>query len=158
MATDEARARLAAEQSRLVSALIHRAPPPAGFDVGRVGLAAERLFRKRRRSLRRAWPVTDATLGERFDLLFARYAAERPSVPPGGPLGDGMAFVRWLITHREAPDRIRLEALRTRLGVRCGEAGVRRRRGLRIAVARRVSGWPMVAIAWPFGGRITLVG
>lgn len=158
MPTDEARGRLAVEQTRLVESLIRHIPPPPGFDVERVRLAAERLLRKRRRALRRSWPVTGATLGERFDGLFARYVAERPSAPPGGPLGDGMAFAEWLIAHDEAPDVIRLEALRARLGVRCGTDGIRRRKGIRIAFARRASGWPMVAIGWPFGGRITLVG
>jgi hypothetical protein len=92
---DEDREELARRQAGLVEALVGGAGAPDGFDAGRVELAGRTLHRKRARTVAKVWPEVTAGLGERFDGLFADYAATNP-LPPAGAGADGLRFARWL--------------------------------------------------------------
>jgi hypothetical protein len=107
----EERARLAAQQTALVSALLAGGEVPGGFDSQRVRAAAEALARKRERSAARAWPELARDLGERFHELFAIYAAAMPLPARGGPLADGRLFAGWLARREELPASGRLQVL-----------------------------------------------
>lgn len=157
-AGDAARVRLGADQARLIAALAADGPLPEGIDPERAELARISLRQKRRRSLRRAWPQWDHALGDRADALLDAYFADCPRIPAAGPLADGLAAVAWLGDRGAAPDALRIEALRVRLRQRLTDRGAERRRGLRVAIGRRSDGGLLVAIAWPFVGRVTILG
>ena len=125
----DARARLAARQAALVSALTAGGPLPADFDGGRIRAAAAALARKRARSVARAWPVLAGAMGERFDERFTAYAEEMPLPRSGGPLADGRAFARWLAARGELPGAARPEVLGVDLQFRASPEGLVRRRG-----------------------------
>jgi hypothetical protein len=98
----DARQRLAADQARLVAALSGQAAAPAGFDAGRVELAAYTLVAKRRKVLARACPRLVAALGDPFEATFDAFAKECAPHPKGPP-ADGLAFARWLDRRGELP-------------------------------------------------------
>jgi hypothetical protein len=113
--SDEARASLAEQQAQLVAALVNSGSKvPEGFDPGRVGLAARTLASKRRKSVRRAWPVLADALGERFEAFFDRFAAEHP-VDPTGPAADARAFTDWLESRGLLPQTLQRDQFASRL-------------------------------------------
>ncbi len=157
MSDDPLRTQLALEQATLVNALLCGGATPPGCDGARIALAGASLRRKRVGGIRRSWPSTVASLGPRADALLTAYVTVYPSAHPAGPLADGAAFVAWLAARGEATDASVIEEVRVRLGVRFEGGAIRRRRGLRIAFARRPNGRPLMAIGWPWG-RCRIVG
>jgi hypothetical protein len=107
----EARARLAAQQAALVTALLAPGQVPAGFDPVRFRAAAASLAQKRAEAAVRAWPALARALGRRFGELFAAYAEVAPRPRVGGPLADGRAFTRWLVARGDLPEAGRLQTL-----------------------------------------------
>lgn len=132
----EARARLAAQQAALVTALMAGGAPPAGFDVTRLRAAADSLARKRAGAVARAWAGLARALGRRFGELFTAYAEMSPLPREGGPLADGRAFARWLARRGELPQAGRLQALAVDLRYSEDRDGL---------VPRR---WPACRFAW----------
>jgi hypothetical protein len=159
MPSSDARARLAAEQARLVRALAGDGEPPDGFDAGRLRAAAAALAHKRARAAARAWPALARALGEGFEARFADFAARTPLPEKGGPLADGRAFAAELAARGELPDEGRLEALAVDLRHRRTAAGLRPRRGAVLKVAwlrgarRLVLGvrLPWLGVRWLLG-------
>ncbi len=149
----ESRARLAAQQATLVSALMARGEPPADFDGTRLRAAIVSLARKRARAVARAWPGLALELGRCLDERFAAYAADVPLPRAGGPLADGRAFARWLADRGELPEVGRLQALAVDLRFASTGSGLLPRRGptCRIAWLRR-SRRLVVAVRLPWLG------
>jgi len=125
----EARARLAAQQAVLVTALMSRGELPADFDAVRVRAAATSLARKRARATARAWPGLARDLGVRLGGLFAAYAKAATLPRKGGPLADGRAFASWLAARGELPEPGRLQALAVDLRYASNPGGLALRRG-----------------------------
>jgi hypothetical protein len=151
--TAEARARLAAQQAALVTALMARGEPPAGFDAARLRAAAASLARKRARAAARAWPGLAQALGPRFGGLFAAYAEAVTLPHQGGPLADGRAFAGWLAARGELPEAARLQAMAVDLHYAATRTGLvpRRRPTVRVAWLRR-SRRLIVAVRLPWLG------
>jgi hypothetical protein len=141
----DARARLAAQQAALVTALMARGEPPADFDAVRLRATAVALARKRARAAARAWPGVARTLGLRFGGLFAAYAEAATLPRQGGPLADGRAFARWLAARGELPEAGRLQALAVDLRYTANPDGL---------VPRR---WPTCKAAWLHQSRRLIV-
>lgn len=146
------RQRLALRQSELVGALIANAPSPAGFDQRRVDAAVDSLRQKRLRSIAKAWPELEQSLGGRYLSLLLQYAGETPLPRSGGAMTDGRAFVAWLTRRGALPDETSLNLAILAFDIRyCANVdGLRRRRHpmlkfrwlrrpLRLAIAAR---WP----------------
>src|SRR5262245_7539738 len=132
----ETREALATRQADLVSSLMRRASAPPGFDRERLHAAADLLARKRSRAVIRAWPHLARGLGDRFDPLFARFAAEVGMVKNGGALADGRAFARHMDALGELPPEGRLQARLIDLQFSSSADGLKPRKGpaLRIHV------------------------
>jgi hypothetical protein len=79
--TAEPRARLAARQAELISAL-YGGPLAPGLDPRRVTLTSAALARKRARAVAMTWPALARGLGADFAPLFIAYARATP--PPEG--------------------------------------------------------------------------
>jgi hypothetical protein len=108
---DDSRDQLAREQAALVRAIHDRdaSSAPAGFDLSKLQLAGESLWRKRMRSVQKSWPATAIALGARFEEFFECYSAEHPV--PDNPSLDGYEFVRWLNGERQLPNAGRIELM-----------------------------------------------
>jgi hypothetical protein len=102
-ARDEALGELARQQAALAACLAGAAPPPPGFDAGRVGTAAAMLRSKRRWSAARAWPALARALGDDFEPLFGEYARHHAMAEGTTPRDDAAAFARWLATRDALP-------------------------------------------------------
>lgn len=127
LADMQSRRQLADMQTRLVFALTGRADVPAGFNPGRILVAAIGLARKRRRAVAHAWPRLTRAIGAVFEEQFTRYADVFPLPSDGGALADGRAFARWLAQQDALPDAGRLEALAVDLYYVACPSGMRRR-------------------------------
>lgn len=138
-------ATLAAQQAALLAALTGAAPVPEGFDAARVRAAAETLAFKRVRAVAHAWPTLRSALGDRLRERFAQYAAAHPLPAQGGPLADGLAFVRHLSSSQALPDAVELQRVDVETRFRRSADGI---------VARR---WPCVRIAWLHEARRVVV-
>ncbi len=122
-------------QGELVRALVGGGPAPAGFGHGRVASTRAALLRKRADAAARAWPALSCLPD--FRVRFAAFADGRP---PAGAYADGVAFARAV---RSDLDReARAEQLLAALA----------RRRLAVAMDRRGSGRPLVAVRVPFVG------
>jgi hypothetical protein len=110
MPHDPDRQSLADQQARLVAALTAGAAPPAAFDPAQLSAAVRSLYRKRARAVAKTWPALAASLGDRFDDLFAAYAIAHP-LPVDGALADGHVFADHLRRANELPDPARVELL-----------------------------------------------
>ena len=131
---------------------------PPGFDRRQIALTAASLRTKRYRTVVRTWPVLSEALGERFEVLFDRYA--RSSRPPshGGALADGRRFIRVLAEENLLTDAIRLAALSVDLRWTDHPEGlVRRRRPAIRAVRLRESPAWVIAVWFPRSGERRLV-
>jgi hypothetical protein len=135
MLSIEARARLAAQQAELVRALAGQATAPVGFDADRVRAASAALAAKRRSSVARAWPALPSALGERFRERFDEYAEITPLPRHGGPLADGLAFLRWLATIGDDPEECKLSSLAVALRYKTTTDGLVPRRGPTLKIA-----------------------
>ncbi|GGT18065.1 hypothetical protein ACFFV7_15090 [Nonomuraea spiralis] len=93
--SEDARARLARAQGRVVASLVAGAPPPEGFDAGRLGVQAAALVAKRRGVVARLRPDAARAAGPALAAEFAAYAAAR-TVPPPGYRADADDFAAWL--------------------------------------------------------------
>jgi len=100
--TAEQRARLAARQAELISAL-YGGPPAPGLDPQMVSVTSAALARKRARAVARAWPALARGLEADFARLFTAYARATPP-PDAGALADGLAFSRTLAREQPLPD------------------------------------------------------
>ncbi|MBM7112404.1 hypothetical protein [Archangium primigenium] len=91
------REELARAQEALVRALGTGGPIPEGFDAARVQAAADALLSKRRRGVRRAWPLVSAAMGEAFTADFNTWARAHPleGVEPHAG-ADGCRYARAL--------------------------------------------------------------
>ena len=117
----------AQQQAALIRAIHDRDPASAGgLDLSKLQVTAESLWRKRMRSIQKAWPATSRGLGERFSDQFELYAAEY-STPDNAGL-DGYQFACWLHDRQKLPDDARVELMRRQLA---------RGRPLRVAWLRR---------------------
>ncbi|GHF21203.1 hypothetical protein GCM10010359_23250 [Streptomyces morookaense] len=106
--TTAARQRLARAQSALLSSLVAGAPPPAGFDPGRVGAQRRALLDKRAGVAARTAPELREILGRDFRRLFLAHAQGRPMTD--GYRRDALDFARALLSTPGAvpePDRRR---------------------------------------------------
>src|SRR5262249_50699523 len=129
MASAEARTRLGAQQSDLMRALHGQGAALAGADTKRLSATADALFRKRRRSVARAWPALVQALGNRFLERFAAFAVQTVLPREGGAFADGREFVRFLAKLGDLPDAGRVEALAVDLHYTQSSGGLVPRRG-----------------------------
>jgi uncharacterized protein (UPF0276 family) len=113
--TAAARARLAARQAELATALVAGGPAPAGFDAGRLAATRHALVDKRRAAVTSAWPAL-AALPD-FAAAFAAFAdaafadaAFADGRPPAGSRADGIAFARSVYADLDEPARAELLA------------------------------------------------
>jgi hypothetical protein len=154
---DAARRQLASGQEALLRALVGAEEPPAGFDAGRVRLAADSLVSKRTRAAARTWPALAGALGPSFGTRFAAHAARTPLPRRGGALADGLAFARALPREetRGLDDAARLErlgvALRYRRAGRDGSLVPRRGPAAAGAWLRQSPRWVAAVRVPPFG-------
>lgn len=99
--TDAARARLAARQTELLTALVAGGPVPPGFDPAQVRAQATGLAAKRRDTAAKVAPDLPRLLGAQYGPLFLAYARSRPQT--GGYRADARAFAEWALTGRPEP-------------------------------------------------------
>ncbi len=136
--SDAARARLAAGQIALVTALVAGGAEPAGFDPGALEATRRVLVDKRRAGVARRWPTLAAE--PEFGARFRSWAAGRP---PAGAYADGVAFGQ---AHRdELSEDARVELLRARC--------VRRRLAV---LVDRAAGGALLAVRAPGLGTVIL--
>ncbi|HZU96554.1 MAG TPA: hypothetical protein VFF73_07685 [Planctomycetota bacterium] len=135
MATADVRARIAAEQTELVRALVGVAPCPQRFDAERVRVSVIQLHEKRKMALKKVWPGLGQGLGDRFAPLFDAYAKEHTHPEWGHGLADGLAFARWLEGRHEVPNEGKLELLDVHLRTVKVGGRLRPRRGLAFSAA-----------------------
>lgn len=100
-ATDAARARLAARQTELLTALVAGGPVPPGFDPAQVRAQATGLAAKRRDTAAKVAPELPHLLGAQYGPLFLAYARGNPQT--GGYRADARAFAEWALTGRPEP-------------------------------------------------------
>ncbi|MCX4688283.1 hypothetical protein OG401_28975 [Kitasatospora purpeofusca] len=100
-ATDAARARLAARQTELLTALVAGGPVPPGFDPAQVRAQATGLAAKRRDTTAKVAPELPRLLGAQYGPLFLAYARGNPQT--GGYRADARAFAEWALTGRPEP-------------------------------------------------------
>lgn len=108
-ATDAARARLAARQTELLTALVAGGPVPPGFDPAQVRAQATGLAAKRRDTAAKVAPELSRLLGEQYGPLFLAYARSRPQT--GGYRADARAFAEWALAGRPEPSEDQRRAL-----------------------------------------------
>jgi hypothetical protein len=133
-----AREELARAQAELMRALELGEPVPAGFDAERVRTTADTLLAKRRRGVRRAWPVLERALGEAFAGEFDAWARAHPprAFEPHAGL-EGYRFALALHEQGRLPREAEAEVLG--FGVRwrlTATGGLAPRRGLVFRVLR----------------------
>lgn len=157
--TAELRARLAARQAELISAL-YGGPPAEGLDARLVALSSDALARKRARALARAWPALARALGADLTGQFAAFARVTPP-PDGGALADGLAFSRVIARQRRLPDDARIEGMLAASRVKLRHNRLVPRRGPRLAAAitaTRPRRLVVIASLPPTGTRIITLG
>ncbi|WP_326553028.1 hypothetical protein [Micromonospora sp. NBC_01813] len=143
------RARLAAAQHALITALVTDAPDPVGFDHRRLSAARTALLRKRAGETARHWPMLAHSLAGRWPDDFVDWAAGRPST---GGLRDGWDFVREWSEASELPALAARELAEREARWRYdGRSGPRRRWW---PALRRTPAGLIVQIA----GRVRLIG
>ena len=126
---DEVRLQLLREQSALIRALVQSGDVPPEFDGERLGIAAQALVHKRRRSVALSWPALAAALGDQFSELFGRYAGSHPPPRDEKSLSDGREFARFLAQHGNLSDAGQIEAAVVDVRYASGASGLSRRRG-----------------------------
>jgi hypothetical protein len=155
---------LASRQADLVRALAGDGAVPAGFDFDRLQACRGALAQKRATAVARAWPALARELGDRFTSLFAQYAEQGGLPARGGPLADGLWFVRFLAGNVSPGPGTRLERLAVELRFRSVAEGLVARRGLsfagavvadprRVCLAVRWAGWGERWFSLPLGWR-----
>lgn len=100
-----ARERLAAQQARLLRAVLANGDAPPRFDPRHLAIATATLRNKRRRIVGRLRPDLLETVGDRFAELFERYAAEYPKDEHTRARVDADRFGTWLAERKELPRR-----------------------------------------------------
>ncbi len=108
-ATDAARARLAARQGELLTALVAGGPVPPGFDPAQVRAQAAGLAAKRRDTAAKVAPALPRLLGAQYGPLFLAYARNHPQTD--GYRADARAFAEWALTERPEPSEEQRRAL-----------------------------------------------
>jgi hypothetical protein len=135
---DAVREALQARQLQLLQAL-RGGTLPDGFDAAAVQRCGQSLIRKRTREAARALPAHSRWLERLWVPQFARFAIEQPAPSQGGPMADGLAFLRWLqvqsLIEQPAPRNVRVEAFFVRLRWKSTPDGAEPRRGPRIRLA-----------------------
>ena len=96
-AAGEERAGLAAQQARLLEALVADGPEPVGFDTDRLRTQARMLVAKRRDVVSRNCPELMLELGERCTPLFERYCGDHPPKAGFSARKDAHRFQEWLV-------------------------------------------------------------
>lgn len=112
---NETRERQADAQSHLVASLMRGGSAPTGFDANDLSSTSRSLLSKRFRLVQNGWPVFDATLGERFALLFNEYARETSLPSEAQARQDGCQFASWLMKRKQLPDLCRLALIHAEL-------------------------------------------
>lgn len=156
--TAELRARLAARQAELITAL-YGGPPAEGLDARLVTLTSDSLARKRTRAVARAWPALARALGADLADQFTAFARVTPP-PEGGALADGLAFSQVIAHKRQLPDDARIEAMLATSRVKLRHNRLVPRRGPRLAAVTTGPPRRLVIIASlpPAGTRIVTLG
>jgi hypothetical protein len=156
--TAELRARLAARQAELISAL-YGGPPAEGLDPRLVTLTSDSLARKRARAVARAWPALARALGPGLADQFTAFARVTPP-PEGGALADGLAFSQVITRQRRLPDDARIEGMLAASRVKLRHNRLVARRGPRLAAVTTGRPRRLVIIATlpPVGTRIVTLG
>lgn len=151
--TAAARKRLAATQAELVRALVARGPIPTAFDESRIRATARSLVNKRRQALARAWPKLVRGVGDTFVERFAVFASEHPLPASANTFADGRAFLGWLDRQQPLNDVLRVEAMSFDVRFVETPAGLRRRTGFIVKMAKlRESGTRVLAVRLPWLG------
>jgi hypothetical protein len=156
--TAEPRARLAARQAELISAL-YGGSPAEGLDARLVTLTSDSLARKRARAVARAWPALARALGPGLADQFTAFARVTPP-PEGGALADGLAFSQVIARERRLPDDARIEGMLATSRVKLRRNRLVTRRGPRLAAAMTGRPRRLVVIATlpPIGTGIATLG
>ena len=156
--TAELRARLAARQAELISAL-YGGLTAEGLDARLVTLTSDSLAHKRARAVARAWPALARALGAGLADQFAAFALVTPP-PQGGALADGLAFSQVIARERRLPDDARIEGMLATSRVKLRGNRLVARRGPRLAAAMTGRPRRLVVIATlpPIGTRIATLG
>lgn len=135
---DAVRDAIQARQLQLLQAL-RGGTLPEGFDAAAVQRCGQSLIRKRTREAARALPAHSRWLERLWAPQFARFALEHPAPARGGPMADGLAFLRWLeaqsLIEQPAPRNVRVEAFFVRLRWRSMPDGAEPRSGPRLGLA-----------------------
>ncbi|MCX5690751.1 MAG: hypothetical protein NTV94_13380 [Planctomycetota bacterium] len=135
---DANRETLQARQLQLLQAL-RGGTLPEGFDAAAVQRCGQSLIRKRTREAARALPAHSRWLERLWIPQFARFALERPAPSRGGPMADGLTFLRWLeaqsLIEQPPPRNVRVEAFFVRLRWKSTPDGAEPRTGPRIGLA-----------------------
>jgi len=124
--TADPRARLAARQAELITAL-YGGPPAPGLDPRMVRATSAALASKRARAVARAWPALARGLGADFAGRFTAYARATPP-PDAGALADGLAFSRALAPEQHLPDDVLIERMLATTRVKPGHNRIAARR------------------------------
>jgi hypothetical protein len=156
--TAEPRARLAARQAELISAL-YGGQPAEGLDARLVTLTSDSLARKRARAVARAWPALARALGPGLADQFAAFARVTPP-PEGGALADGLAFSQEIAHQRPLPDDARIEGMlaTSRVKLRHNRLVSRRGPGLAAVTTGRPRRLVIIATLPLVGTRIVTLG
>jgi hypothetical protein len=156
--TAEPRARLAARQAELITAL-YGGPPAPGLDPQMVSITSAALARKRARAVARVWPALARGLGADFARLFTAYARATPP-PDAGALADGLAFSRNLAREQHLPDSALIERMLATTRVKLRRNRLAARRGPRLAAAITAPPRRLVIIISlpPIGARFFVLG
>ena len=156
--TAEPRARLAARQAELISAL-YGGPPTEGLDARLVALTSVSLAHKRARAVARAWPALARALGPGLGNQFTAFARVTPP-PEGGGLADGLAFSQVIARQRRLPDDARIEGMlaTSRVKLRHNRLVSRRGPGLAAVTTGRPRRLVIIATLPLVGTRIVTLG
>jgi len=101
--SNQARRRLAADQTALIRALLAGDTPPDGFDPERLRVETATLLAKRQRTIERIRPDIIDILGARFTDIFNTWAAANPRKDRISPQADANEFATWLAARGHLP-------------------------------------------------------
>ncbi len=95
------RALLVQQQYELLNCLLTGSSAPTAIAEAQLHACVSALVRKRRRGVANSMPEVERALGKDFDLEFANFIREFPSVHPEGPGSDAANFHCYLQRKRK---------------------------------------------------------